>query len=230
MTAPEVLHELAPTGRLRAAINFGNPVLAQRDPATSEPRGVSVELASELARRLGVAVQFVPFEGAGKVVEAADAGLWDVAFLANDPARADRIGFTTPYVTLEASFLVRRDSPLRRLDEFDRAGLRIAVGRGAAYELHLARTFTQAELVRAETSAGAVDLFAQQGLAAAAGVRQPLEEFARRNPGFRVIEGRFHAIEQAMGVPRGRSAALAYLESFLAQTKASGFIDAALSR
>src|SRR5207249_4217608 len=136
------------TGKVRAAINFGNAVLAQKDPATGEPRGVSVDLARELGRRLGVPVELVTFDAAGKVFEAIKAGAWDVAFLAIDPARAAEIAFTAPYVLIEGTYLVRRDSPLRAIDDVDRDGVRIAVGKGAAYDLYLTRTLKHAQLVR----------------------------------------------------------------------------------
>ena len=226
----EVLQELAPTGRVRAAINFGNPVLAQRSPGAGAPQGVSVDLTNALGRRLGVPVQLLTFEAAGKVVEAAEASLWDIAFLANDPERARKISFTAPYVVLEGTYIVREDSPRRAVEDFDRPGTRIAVGRGAAYELYLSRTLKHAELVRAETSADAVKLFATQGLDCAAGVRQPLQGFARTHPGYRVIDGSFNAIAQAMAIPTGRPAGLRYLNDFLEEMKSSGLIAFAMSR
>ena len=228
--APVVLKDLAPTGKLRAAINYGNPVLAQRDPASADLRGVSVDLARELARRLGVEATLVPFDAAGKVFEAAKAGAWDVAFLAVDPVRAADIAFTAPYVLIEGTYMVPQASPLKTIADVDRDGLRIAVGRGSAYDLFLTRTIKKAELVRAPTSAGAVKLFVREGLEAAAGVKQPLVDYARTDPSVRVIEGRFMAIEQAMGTPRGRDAGLAYLDAFIEEMKASGFIAEALAR
>lgn len=226
----EILRDLAPTGVLRAAINFGNPVLAQRAPHTGDPQGVSVDLAHELARRLGVGVELVTFDAAGKVFEALKRSAWDVAFLAIDPVRAAEIAFTAPYVVIEGSYIVRDTSPLRRIDDFDRAGVRIAVGRGAAYDLYLTRTLCQAELVRADTSAGAIDLFAESNLEAAAGVRQPLEDYAATHPGMRVIPGRFTAIQQAMGTATGRAAGHAFLCAFVEDMKASGFVAAGLAR
>src|SRR5499426_177205 len=118
----DAVKDLAPTGRLRAAINFGNPVLAQKDPATGEPRGISVDLARELGRRLGVPVELVLFDAAGKVFDALPANRWDVAFLAIDPARATEISFSAPYVIIEATYLVRADSPLRAVEDVDRDG------------------------------------------------------------------------------------------------------------
>src|SRR4051794_621686 len=140
--------ELAPSGTLRAAINFGNTVLAQKDPATGEPRGVSTELARELARRLGVPIEFVAFDAAGKVFDAIKAKTWDVAFLAIDPVRAAEIDFTGPYVVIEGAYAVPQDSPLRTVADVDRAGVRVAVARASAYELYLTRALKHATLVR----------------------------------------------------------------------------------
>ena len=156
---PDVARQLAPTGRLRAAINFGNPVLAQKDPATGEARGVSVDLARELGRRLSLPVDLVPFDAAGKVVEAIKTGAWEVAFLAVDPERAADIAFTAPYVVIEGTYAVPASSPLRAIVDVDRDGVRIAVGAKSAYDLYLARNLKHARLVRAPTSPGAIELF-----------------------------------------------------------------------
>jgi polar amino acid transport system substrate-binding protein len=226
----DVLRDLAPNGRIRAAINFGNPVLAQKHPGTGEARGASVELARELARRLDVPLELVTFDAAGKVFEALKTSAWDVAFLAIDPVRAAEILFTPPYVLIEGTYIVRDDSPLRSIEDFDNPGVRIAVGRGAAYELFLARSLEHAQLVRAETSPAALELFLEQRIEAAAGVRQPLVAFAKSHSGLRVIEGRFTAIEQAMGTPKGREAGWKYLTAFVEEMKADNFIAAALAR
>jgi polar amino acid transport system substrate-binding protein len=228
--APEAVKDLAPTGRLRAAINYGNPVLAQRDTATGELRGVSVDLARELGRRLGTPVDLVPFDTAGKVADAAKAGAWDVAFLAIDPLRAEEIAFTAPYVIIEGTYMVPAESALRGIEEVDREGVRIAVGQKSAYDLYLTRAIKRATLVRAPTSQAAIELFVREKLEAAAGVKQPLVQFAAANPGVRVIEGRFMAIEQAMGTPKGRQVALAYLRRYVEEMKASGFVAEALAR
>jgi polar amino acid transport system substrate-binding protein len=225
---PGARSELAPTGTLRAAINFGNPVLAQKDPASGEPRGVSVDLAHELGRRLGVPVALVTFDAAGKVFDAL--GAWDVAFLAIEPARAAQIAFTAPYVLIEGTYLVREDSPLRAIEDFDREGVRIAVGSKSAYDLYLSRTLKRAQLVRAPTSPAAIDLFMAERLEAAAGVKQPLVQFARSHPGVRVIDGRFMSIQQAIGTPKGRATGARYLREFVEEMKASGFVAAGLAR
>ena len=226
----DVLRDLAPDGRIRAAINFGNPVLAQKDPQTGRAQGVSVDLAHELGRRLGVPVELVTFDAAVKVFEALKTAAWDVAFLAIDPVRAAEISFTPPYVIIEGTYLVREDSPLHSIADFDREGVRIAVGRGAAYDNFLRRSLKHAQLVSADTSPGALELFLDQGLDAAAGVKQPLVAFAKHHPGLRVIEGRFTAIEQAMGTPKGRDAGWKYLTRFIEEMKACGFVASGLAR
>jgi polar amino acid transport system substrate-binding protein len=221
--------DLAPAGQLRAAINFGNPILAAKD-ATGEPRGVSVDLSRELARRLGVAVQFVTYDAAGKVVEGLKSGMWDVAYLAVDPARAVDISYTAPYVVIEGAYLVTKDSPIRDNAEVDREGVRVVVGAGSAYDLFLSRNLKNAKIVRAPTSPAVTDMFVAQKLDVAAGVKQQLEADARRIPGLRLLEGRFMVINQAMGTPRGRDAGAKYLREFVEEMKASGFVAQSLAR
>lgn len=218
---------LVTQGRLRAAINYGNPVLAQRGPG-GEPRGVSVALANELADRMGVELETVPFEAAGKVVDSAADGIWDVGFLAIDPKRAEEVSFTSPYVLIEGTYLVRTDSPFNEVGQLDAPGVRIAVGKGAAYDLYLSRALKHAELVRGPTSASAIELFLEDGLDAAAGVRQPLEAAAIVRPGLRVLPGHFTAIRQSMVVPVQKSAALTMLQAYVEAMKASGFVAQAL--
>lgn len=226
----DVRSALAPTGTLRAAINFGNPILATRDPDTGEPRGLSVDLSRELARRLEVPVQLVTYEAAGRVVADVKADAWDVGFVAIDPARAVDIGFTAPYVVIEGAYLVPGDSPIRSNDEVDREGVRVMVGNGSAYDLFLMRTLQRATLVRAQTSPAVVDTMVAQQVEVAAGVRQQLEADARRIGGLRLLDGRFMVIEQAMAVPKGREAGEAYVRAFVEEMKASGFVAAALER
>lgn len=219
--------ELLSTGKLRAAINYGNPVLAQRGPQ-GEPRGVSVALAKAFAERLQVELEFIPFEAAGKVVDAAAQGNWDIGFLAIDPMRADQVSFTSPYVLIEGTYLVRNDSPYSSVNQLDADGVRIAVGKGAAYDLYLSRALMHAELVRGPTSASAIELFLEESLDAAAGVRQPLEAAARQHSDLKVLPGYFTAIRQAVATPARNVAALSFLQAFIEEMKASGFVAQAL--
>lgn len=231
-TAPDAraaAAQLAPTGTMRAAINFGNPILAGKG-ADGAPQGVSVDLAREAARRLGIAVELVTFKSAGNVVQAMKTGRLDLAFVAIDPVRGADMEYTAPYVIIEGAYLVRDGSPLRSNHEVDRAGTRVVVGRGSAYDLFLTRELKTATIVRAPTSPAVTDLFLTQGLDVAAGVKQQLQADARRVGGVRLLPGRFMAIEQAMGVPKGRTAAQAWLSAFVEDAKASGFVAAALQR
>ncbi|WP_331311569.1 ABC transporter substrate-binding protein, partial [Methylobacterium oryzae] len=219
---PKVLHDLAPTGTLRAAINLGNPVLAQG--GADSPAGVSVDLARALAARLGVPVAFVTFPGAGAVSGSAGSGIWDICFLAIDPKRAEGIAFTEPYVLIAGRYLVQAASPIRSPEDVDRDGVRVSVGRGSAYDLFLSRALRRATLVRAPTSTAAVTAFARDGLEVAAGVEQPLAAYAVTHPEVRLLPGRFMAIPQAMGMPVGRPAGAAYLADFVAQAKRDGLV------
>ncbi|RSZ45978.1 MULTISPECIES: ABC transporter substrate-binding protein [unclassified Variovorax] len=221
--------ELGATGKLRAAINFGNPILASRGSG-GEPSGVSVDLAREAARRLGLAVELVQFNSAGNVVEAVKARQVDMAFVAIDPVRAADMEYTAPYVIIEGAYLVRNASPLQRNADVDRAGTRVVVGRGSAYDLFLTRELKAATLVRASTSPEVTNQFLAQNLDVAAGVRQQLEADAARVGGVRLLPDRFMVIEQAMGVPKGRVAAQAWLGDFVEEMKASGFVAEALKR
>jgi polar amino acid transport system substrate-binding protein len=225
-----VVADLAPAGRLRAAINFGNPVLAARDPATGEPGGISADLARELARRLGVPIDFVPYDAAGKVVEGLKSAAWDVCFLAIDPLRATDIHFTAPYVVIEGVYLVADGSPIHGNADVDRPGTRVGVIVGSAYDLFLSRELKHATIVRVADAAAVMDLWVAGGLDAVAGVKPQLEADAKRVPGLRLLPQRFMAINQAMGTPRDRDAGARYLRAFVVEMKASGFVARAFAR
>ena len=226
-----VIQAFTPTGKLRASINLGNPILANRDAATGEPVGVSIDLARAFAERLGVEVELVVFDAAGKSVEAVTQEQADIGFFAIDPLRGEGISFTAPYVLIEGSYMVPQDSPIQSNEEVDRAAHRVTVGKGSAYDLYLSRELRQAQIVRAPTSPTVVDVFVAQGLEVAAGVKQQLEGDARRFPGLRLLPGRFMVIQQAMGTPKGRGQdAAEVLRQYVEEMKASGFVAEALAR
>jgi polar amino acid transport system substrate-binding protein len=227
----DIVAAFAPTGSLRAAINLGNPILAHTDPASGAPAGVSLDLARALAQRLGVAIEPVVFDAAGKSVQAVTDGQADIGFFAIDPARGAGIAFTAPYVMIEGCYLVRDESPLRANDEVDQAGRVVVVGQGSAYDLHLTRELRHASIVRAPTSPTVVQTFVEQRADVAAGVRQQLQADAERRGGLRLLGGRFMVIQQAMGIakPRGPAAA-AFLSAFVEEVKASGVVAGALAR
>ena len=228
--SPDVVRALAPTGTLRAAINFGNPILANKDAKTGEPFGVSVDIARELGKRLSVPVELVLFSSAGKVVDAVSANEVSIAFVAIDPVRATTTAYTAPYVIIEGAYLVRENSPLRDNAEVDRAGTRVVVGGGSAYDLYLTREIKNATLVRAATSPLVTDEMLKQNLEVAAGVRQQLEADASRVGGVRLLPGRFMVINQALAMPLARAGASDFLKAFIEDMKASGFVANALER
>jgi polar amino acid transport system substrate-binding protein len=221
----------APTGLLRAAINLGNPILANADPQTGAPCGVSVDLAREFARQLGVDIELVVFDAAGKSVEAVTQEQADIGFFAVDPLRGAGIAFTAPYVLIEGCYLVPGGSPIRVNEEVDRVGHVVVVGKGSAYDLHLSRELKHAAIVRSPTSPTVVDTFVERKADVAAGVKQQLEADAKRIGGLRLLDGRFMVIQQAMGMPKNRGAAAAEcLRDFVEAMKSSGFVAAALAR
>src|SRR5215207_530942 len=215
-----VIEDLAPTGTLRASINLGNPVLAQGTPEA--PAGVTVDLARELAGRLGVPVEFRCFDAARKSFEAMATGQADICFLAIDPASAEEVAFTAPYVVIEGVFAVPEDSEITRAAEVDREGVRVGVKSGSAYDLFLTRTLEHATLVRGDEG---VDVFLAEGLEAGAGIRQPVTDFVAAHDGLRVVEDAFMQIQQAVGTPKSRHPeTVAYLHAFIEDQKANGSV------
>jgi polar amino acid transport system substrate-binding protein len=214
---------LAPTGTLRVGINYGNPVLAKRDLASGELSGVAVELARELARHLEISLSLVGFESAGKMFEAIKSDAWDVAFLAIDAARANEIDFTPPYLEIEGTYLVPESSELASVEEVDRPGVRVGISANSAYDLFLSRTIKLAELIRAPNPDAAFQLLLDDKVDVVAGVRQHLVANSSKLPGSRVFQGRFMAIQQALGIRKGRQAAEA-LSDFIEKAKASGLV------
>jgi polar amino acid transport system substrate-binding protein len=227
---PAIRSAFAPTGTLRAVINLGNPILAGRD-AAGKAAGVSVDLAAEFARRLGVQIELVVVDTAAQSVEAVVAEHADIGFFAIDPLRGEHIAFTNAYVLIEGCYLVQQDSPLRANEEVDAAAHRVVVGKGSAYDLYLTRTLQHAQILRAPSSQTVVATFLEEGADVAAGVRQQLEADARRLGGLRLLGERFMVIRQAMGLPKSRGPeAAAYLTGFVEEMKAGGFVAAALAR
>ena len=230
MISPSLRSDLAPTGTLRVGINYGNPVLAIKDPTNGDLRGVAVDLARELSTRAGLPINLVGYDSAGKMVEALQAGGWDIAFLAIDPGRAEQISFTAPYLEIEGTYLVPAKSPLRAIADIDREGVRVGISSGSAYDLFLSRSLQHAELVRAPNPNGAFELIVSGKVDVVAGVKQHLIANAAKLPGSRVLDGRFMAIQQALGISKGRDAGLKYLREFIEDVKASGLVAQAIEK
>jgi polar amino acid transport system substrate-binding protein len=228
-TSPAARSELTPLGSLRVGINFGNALLANKN-ANGTPGGIAVDLAQELARRLGTPLEMVSYESAGRMADGAKAGSWDVAFLGADPDRAEEISFTPPYLEIDTTYLVPFNSVMRNIEDVDREGVRIAVSEKSAYDLFLTRHLKHAQLVRVPGVDASVDLFFAEKLDALAGLRPLLVDIAASQAAFRVLDGRFTVVQQAVGTPKGRADASNYLHEFVENIKASGFLGKTIER
>ena len=221
---PAARAAIAPTGMLRVGINLGNFLLTSKDPSTGEAGGIAVDLGRELGRRLGVPVEIIGYPTPGELADAATFGAWDVGFLGAEPQRAKEIDFTPAYVEIEATYLVPPGSQLREIADVDREGVRIAVPEKSAYELYLTRTLKHAQLIRTKGGDAAFKLFVVDRLEALAGLRPRLVKDHEQLPGSRIIYGRFTAVQQAIGIPKGRLVGVNYLREFVEDIKASGLV------
>jgi polar amino acid transport system substrate-binding protein len=226
---PVAAADLAPTGSIRAALNFANAVLARKDTPDGEPGGIAAELSRELGRRIDRPVRFLAFDSAAAMADAARTGEWDIAFLAADPAREETISFTPAYLELDATYLVPAGSRIRALGEVDAPGVRVAARPRSAYDLFLRRSLKQAQLVYPEGTETDLDLLVTGRADVLSGLRHVLADTASDAPEWRVLEGRFAAMQQAIGTPQGRAAAAAYLREFVEDVKASGLVAKAIA-
>jgi polar amino acid transport system substrate-binding protein len=215
--------ELAPTGKLRVGLNMSNFLLTATDAATGKPKGLAADMGMELGRRLGVPVELVPFPNPGAVADAAKTGVWDVGFIGAEPQRANEIDFTAAYVEIEATYLVPPGSPIKAIADVDRAGTRIAISDRSAYDLYLSRHLKHAELIRARGD-DVFKRFLSDKLDAMAGLRPGLAKIQEKLPGSRILDGKFTAVQQAAGAPKGRPAGAKYLREFIEDAKASGLV------
>lgn len=222
--------ELAPQGKLRAGMNLGNTLFTGKDKTSGELQGVSVDLMRELASRLGVPVEFVVHAQPGDVADAATKGTWDVAILAIEQSRAKTILFSPPISEIEASYMVRNDSPLRTAEQVDTAGIRVAAPDKAGYELYLTRTLRNATLVRAPGIQGAVDVFLARQADTLAGLKPNLLDLMAANKDVRLLEGNFMVVNHGLGTPANKPAAAAYLKAFVEDMNASGFVARSIAR
>ena len=220
--SPKILAQLAPTGELRAAINMSNFLLVTGRGPEGEPDGVSPGMARAIAERLGVPVRYMPFPRPGELADAV--GTWDIGLIGAEPQRAEKIAFSPAYAEIEATYLVRGDSPITELAQVDQPDMRIAVTARAAYDLWLARNIHHATLLRAESLDGAFELFQREGLEVLAGLKPRLLADAAALPGARILEGNFTTVQQAIGTARGNVAAAAWLRDFVLEAKASGLV------
>jgi polar amino acid transport system substrate-binding protein len=216
--------ELAPHGKLRVGLNYGNFLLVLKDAPDGSPRGIAPDLARELGRRLGVPVEFVKFAQAGQLADGVRDGKCEVGFLGAEPQRANEIAFTRAYLEIPVTFLVPAGSQIRSIAEVDREGVRIAVSARSAYDLYLSRTLRKAELARAEGIDASYELFVRDKLDVLAGLKPRLASDAEKLPGSRVLEGQVTGVQQAVGTAKNRNTGARYLGEFVEDIKKSGLV------
>ena len=219
-----VVEELAPTGILRAGINMSNMLLVTGRTESGDPAGVAPDMAAEIARRLGVPIAYVKYEKPSVLAEAAGTGAWDIGLIGAEPARAEKIAFTAAYCEIEATYLVPENSPFKTAAEVDRAGARISVKRGTAYDLWLERNIKHATVLRSDTPEGPLNQFVAEKLEAMASLRPALLEDVKKVPGTKILPGNFTAVQQAIGTARKNSAGATFLSEFVAEAKRSGLV------
>jgi polar amino acid transport system substrate-binding protein len=220
--------ELARTGKLRVGINHSNFLLSTREPETGVYRGIAIDLASELARQLGVRYEVAGFENPGLMADAASADAWDIAFMGSEPARAKSIRFSAAYLEIEAGYLVAPGCRIGTIAEVDHEGVRIALMDKSAYDLFLTRQLRHATLVRAASIDASFEVFVKDGLEVLAGLKPRLTSDAAKLPGSRLLDGRFTAIQQSIGTPIRNSVGAEFLARFVEDMKASGFVAASI--
>jgi polar amino acid transport system substrate-binding protein len=226
----DIRNQLAPTGVLRAGLNMANNLLITGETAGGQPDGVAPDMARTLARKIGVNVELIRFASPGEVADAATVNVWDIGLIGAEPVRAEKIDFTAAYVEIEATYLVPAGSTLTRIEDVDAKGIQIAVSGRSAYDLFLTRDLKQAKLVRAQGVAGATELFVSENLDALAGLRPALASVAANLPGSRVLDGQFTAVQQAVGVPKGRDAAARFVSEFVEEARASGLVASLIEK
>jgi len=226
----QIVKELAGTGVLRAGINMSNFLLVTGKADNGDPTGVSPDMAAEVAKRLGVPLQLVPFASPGLLADAVDDNVWDIGNIGAEPQRAEKIAFSAAYCEIEATYLVPAGSPIQSMEEVDKAGVRISVTGRSAYGLWLENNIRNAELVRTDTLDASFNTFVDQKLDVLAGLKPRLLSDIEKLPGARILEGQFSAVQQAIGTPRKNTAAAKWLADFVEEAKASGLVQSFIDK
>jgi polar amino acid transport system substrate-binding protein len=228
MPSPAVIAELTPTGVLRSGTNLSNFLLVTGKTPSGDPVGVSPDMAAELARRLGVPVKYVTFPQPGPLADAIDQ--WDVGLIGAEPLRAEKIAFTSAYVEIQSTYLVPPGSPLKTIADVDKPGVRIAVTARTAYGLWLDRNIKHATIIHTDTLDNSFDKFVTDKLDALAGLKPKLLSEVTKLPGARILDGQFSAVQQAIGTSKKNTAAATFLQAFVEEVKASGFVESLIQK
>ena len=220
----EVRAQLAPHGVLCAAVYLGNFLLVTGRTSTGEPTGIAPDICRAVAKRLDVSLELTGYETQDQVVDAAATGKCGIVLVGSDPARAQKITFTPAYAELEATYLVPVNSPIQDISQVDRSGIRIASFFKGAYDLWLQRNLKHATLVHADSIQASNELFISERLDALAGLKTGLVTFAKKHPGFRILEGQFTGIQQAIATNKSNFAAIEFLNSCVEEFVRSGLV------
>lgn len=221
---------LAPTGSLRVGL-ISVPVHAIRDPYSGELRGVSHDLGSELALRLGVPFEPIMYPNPTAYVAAGQAGRWDIGSLGVAPEREALFDFAQPHLEVEYGYLVAAETNIASVNEVDRAGVRVGLVARSASDLALTKDLKHASVVRGRDLSALIDLVVLGEADVIAAQKTNLYDIAHRVPGSRVLDGRPGSEKQALAIPKGRDAvALAYVRAFVQDAKNRGLVQRAIER
>lgn len=224
-----VLKELAPTGKLRVGVASAparSALFVVKD-ANGEPSGVTVDLGKELARRLGVPVEFVVASNTGELVNATSSGALDVAFMPIDDERRKRLDFGPAYFVIESTYLVRPDSDIKTLADVDRPGINVVGIANTATIRSASRSLKNTTIKAVPSVDEAMEMLRTDTADAFALTHDSLPPLAARLPGSRILDGAFLRAGVAVAVPKNRPHALAYAGAFLEDAKRSGIVKRA---
>ncbi|MBI3196030.1 MAG: transporter substrate-binding domain-containing protein [Rhodospirillales bacterium] len=222
--------ELAPTGILRAGINLSNFLLVTGRSATGDPEGVAPDMARAIAAELGVPVKYVPFKTPGELGDQAGKNIWDIGLIGAEPQRAEKIAFSAAYVEIEATYMVPAGSAIKSIADVDKKGVRIAVSARSAYDLWLVNNIRNATLVQVSGLDAAFQKFMSDKLEVLAGLRPGLLKDVEKAPGLKILDGKFTAVQQAVGTAKANLAGAAFLATFVEKAKKSGLVAELIER
>jgi len=228
--SPDIVAELAPTGVLRAGINMSNFLLVTGRTDSGDPTGVSPDMAAEVARRLGVPLKLVPYKSPGELGDDAVNDVWDIGNIGAEPQRAKIINFTAAYCEIESTYLVPAGSPIQSIADVDKPGIRISVTGRSAYGLWLDNNIKHATLVRTDTLDASFDAFVKDKLEVLAGLRPRLIDDVTKLPGARILDGKFSAVQQAIGTPKKNVKAAPWLAALVEEAKRTGFVQGLIDK
>lgn len=222
--------ELAPTGVLRAGINLSNFLLVTGRSPTSEPEGVAPDVAREIANSLGVPIHYVTFKSPGELADQAGKNVWDIGLIGAEPQRAAVMTFSAAYVEIEATYMVPPGSPIKSIAEVDRKDVKVVTSARSAYGLWLENNIKNAELIQVAGLDGAFNKFVEDKIDVLAGLRPGLLKDIAKMPGATILDGKFSAVQQAVGCNKPATAGAAYIAAFVEQAKKSGLIASLIKK